>query len=155
MAAAPIFYTRFVLDPDGSDIGVYGLKRDLLRSEFWCLEGTLGSEIVAEISPQPGDYVYVKKKPSAFHGTPLLGMLIDRGIDTLVIVGGATSNCIRATVFDAAAHNYRAIVPADCVFDRIEISHDISLFDMDRQFADVVTCGEVLREFAKDAAAGR
>ena len=47
-AAAPIFYTRFVLDRDGSDIGVYGLKRDLLHSEFWCLEGTAGSEAIKE-----------------------------------------------------------------------------------------------------------
>jgi nicotinamidase-related amidase len=146
-AGVPVFYTRFVLAPDGSDIGVYRLKRDLLESEFWCLEGTIGSEVVADIAPRPGDCVYDKKKPSAFHGTPLLGMLIHLSIDTLVIVGGATSNCVRATVFDAAAHNYRAIVPADCVFDRIGISHDISLFDMDRQFADVVMAEDVLRNF--------
>jgi nicotinamidase-related amidase len=150
-AAAPVFYTRFALEPDGSDIGVYGLKRDLLASEYWCLEGTIGSEIVADIAPQPGDYVYVKKKPSAFHGTPLLGTLIHLGIDTVVMVGGATSNCVRASVFDAAAYNYRAIVPAECVFDRIGISHDISLFDMDRQFADVVTIEAVLRHFAMAA----
>ena len=150
-AAAPVFYTRFVLKPDGSDIGVYGLKRDLLHSDYWCLEGTMGSEIVAEITPEPGDHVYVKKKPSAFHGTPLLGMLIHHAIDTLVIVGGATSNCVRATVFDAAAHNYRAIVPGDCVFDRIAISHDISLFDMDRQFADVVGVEDVLGKFRSHA----
>jgi nicotinamidase-related amidase len=149
-AAAPVYYTRFVLDPDGSDIGVYGLKRDLIHSDYWCLKGTIGSEIVAEIAPHSGDTVYVKKKPSAFHGTPLLSMLIHHGIDTLVIVGGATSNCVRATVFDAAAYNFRAIVPADCVFDRIGISHDISLFDMDRQFADVATSEQVLREFANN-----
>lgn len=148
-AAAPIFYTRFALDPDGSDIGVYGLKRDLLQSDYWCLDGTVGAEIVAQIEPRPGDYVFVKKKPSAFHGSPLLSLLIHRGIDTLVIVGGATSNCVRATVFDAAAHDYRAIVPADCVFDRIEISHDIALFDMDRQFADVVASADVLRYFSE------
>jgi maleamate amidohydrolase len=153
-AAVPVFYTKFVLAPDGSDIGVYGHKRDLLACEYWCLEGTVGSEIVADIAPQPGDYVYVKKKPSAFHGTPLLGMLIHHRIDTVVIVGGATSNCVRASVFDAAAHNYRAIVPAECVFDRIGISHEISLFDMNRQFADVVTNEEVLRHFAKAATDG-
>ena len=38
----------------------------------------------------------------------------------------------------------RAIVPEEAVFDRIPISHAISLFDMDRQFADVVTVEDVL-----------
>ena len=90
-----------------------------------------------EVGPEPGDVVFVKKKPSAFLGTPLLPYLVDRKIDTLVIVGGATSNCVRATVFDSASYNFRTIVPADAVFDRLAISHAISLFDMDRQFADV------------------
>ncbi len=88
--------------------------------------------------------MFVKKKPSGFHGTPLLGYLVERQIDTVIIVGGATSNCIRATVFDAASYNYRAIVPQEAVFDRIPVSHAISLFDMDRQFADVVGVQETL-----------
>jgi hypothetical protein len=33
----------------------------------------------------------------------------------------------------------------EAVFDRIPISHAISLFDMDRQFADVVTMQEALK----------
>ena len=73
--------------------------------------------------------------------------LIDRGVDTLVVLGGATSNCVRATVFDSASFNFRTIVPSDAVFDRLPISHAISLFDMDRQFADVTTSEAVVREF--------
>jgi maleamate amidohydrolase len=142
--AVPCFFTRFELDPEGSDIGVYGLKRDLLRSPHWCLAGTPGAQLVPELAPGPHDIVFVKKKPSGFHGTPLLGYLLDRQIDTVVIVGGATSNCIRATVFDASSYNLRAIVPQEAVFDRIPISHAISLFDMDRQFADVVPLQQVL-----------
>lgn len=142
--AVPCFFTRFELDPEGSDIGVYGLKRELLRSPHWCLAGTLGAQLVPELVPGPHDIVIVKKKPSGFHGTPLLGYLLDRQIDTVIIVGGATSNCIRATVFDASSYNLRAIVPQEAVFDRIPISHAISLFDMDRQFADVVPIQQVL-----------
>jgi nicotinamidase-related amidase len=143
-ATVPCFFTRFALDPDGSDIGVYGRKRDLLHSEHWCLEGTVGAELVPELTPARGDVVFVKKKPSGFHGTPLLGYLIERRIDTVILVGGATSNCIRSTVFDASSYNFRTIVPQEAVFDRIPISHAISLFDMDRQFADVVTVQETL-----------
>ena len=140
----PCIFTRFEIDPSGADMGVYRRKRDLLQSEKWCLAGTLGAELFPLLVPAERDLVFVKKKPSGFHGTPLLGYLIDRGIDTVIVVGGATSNCVRATVFDCASFNYRAIVPQEAVFDRIPISHAISLFDMDRQFADVLPAAEVM-----------
>ena len=137
--AIPCFFTRVELDRNGSDIGVYGLKRDLLQSPHWFLRGTPGAELIDDLKPGPNDIVFVKKKPSAFHGTPLLGYLVERRIDTLIIMGGATSNCVRASVFDANSYNFRAMVVEQAVFDRIPISHAISLFDMDRQFADVVS----------------
>ena len=144
-AKVPCFFSLFQLDPQGSDIGVYARKRDLLSSAHWCLAGTTGAELVPELQPAAGDIVFVKKKPSGFHGTPLLGYLVDRRIDTVIIMGGATSNCIRATVFDASSYNLRAMVVQEAVFDRIPISHAISLFDMDRQFADVVSADETLQ----------
>jgi len=140
----PCFFTRFELDPSGRDIGVYARKRDLLSSEHWCLAGTVGAELSPELVVGENDIEFVKKKPSGFHGTPLLGYLIDRNVDTVIVVGGATSNCIRATVFDGASYNFRVIVPHEAVFDRFPISHAISLFDMNRQFADVVTVDDVL-----------
>lgn len=143
-AGAPVIYTRFVLKRDGSDIGVYGRKRDLLDIDGWCLEGTPGAEIAELVGPEPGDIVLVKKKPSAFLGTPLLGMLIDRSIDTVIVTGGATSNCVRATAVDAASYNFRTVVVEDCVFDRIQISHDVALFDLDRQYGDVMASAEVI-----------
>lgn len=153
-SAVPCFFTRFELQRDGSDIGVYGRKRTLLDSEHWCLAGTVGAQLVPQLQPQDGDVVFVKKKPSGFHGTPLLGYLVDRQVDTVIVVGGATSNCIRATVFDASSWNFRAIVPQEAVFDRIPVSHAISLFDMDRQFADVVSVAQTVR-YLQDVGAGR
>jgi maleamate amidohydrolase len=143
-AEVPCFFTLFALERDGSDIGIYGRKRDLLQSEHWCLAGSRGAELSPALTPGPGDVVFVKKKPSGFHGTPLLGYLIDRRIDTVIVVGGATSNCIRSTVFDASSYNFHTIVPQEAVFDRIPVSHAISLFDMDRQFADVIPVQETL-----------
>ena len=143
-AAVPCFFSRFVLARDGSDMGVYRRKRELLASEHWCLQDSVGAELAPQLAPGPLDLVFDKKKPSAFHGTPLLGHLIERRIDTVIVVGGATSNCVRATVFDASSYNFRTIVVEEAVFDRIPVSHALSLFDMDRQFADVVPLREVL-----------
>ena len=144
-AQVPCFFTLFEIDRSGNDMGIYRNKRDLLDSEHWCLAGSVGAELVEQLSPCSRDIVFVKKKPSGFHGTPLLGYLLERGIDTVIIVGGATSNCVRATVFDAASYNLRAIVAQEAVFDRIPVSHAISLFDMDRQFADVTAVAEVVQ----------
>ena len=144
----PVFFTRFEIAPDGSDMGVYSLKRDLLKDPHWCLAGEVGAEMVDALVATANDIEFVKKKPSCFHGTPLLGYLIDRQIDTVIVVGGSTSNCVRATVFDAASYNYRVIIAQEAVFDRFPISHAISLFDMDRQFADVVPVAEVREYFA-------
>jgi len=140
----PCFFAQFEVDPSGKDMGVYRRKRDLLQTQNWCLAGSVGAELLPELEVSDDDIIFVKKKPSGFHGTPLLGYLVERQIDTVIIMGGSTSNCIRATVFDASSYNFRTIVVREGVFDRIPISHAISLFDMDRQFADVVPDHEVI-----------
>jgi nicotinamidase-related amidase len=85
-----------------------------------------------------------KTKQSAFHGTPLVDLLVSFGVDTVVLVGGSTSNCIRASAIDAASHNFRTVVVRDGVFDRIRISHEVNLMDIARQIGDVVGSGDVL-----------
>ena len=77
--------------------------------------------------------------------------IVERGIDTLLVVGGATSNCVQASVFDASSCNFRVAVVQEAVFDRVPISHAIALFDMDRQFADVIPLADALRHLASQA----
>jgi len=146
---APVIYTYMGLKADGSDAGPFKKKRDLLVGDNWMIEGTHGAEICPMISPQPQDFVYMKKRPSAFFGTPLEAYLHDHGIDTTIIVGGSTSNCVRATVFDSASYGYRTMVVSDAVMDRMKTSHEVNLRDMDRQFADVVSTQEVLDYLAE------
>lgn len=150
----PVFYTRFELAPDGSDIGVYGRKRPLLETGNWCLAGSAGAEIHPAVTPAADDIQFVKKKQSAFHGTPLTALLIDRGIDTVLLAGGSTSNCVRATAIDAMSFNYRTVVVEDCVFDRLSISHEVALFDLERQAADVLDADATLVALDTAAAGG-
>jgi nicotinamidase-related amidase len=148
-AASPIFYTRNVARPDGADMGLKLLKRGILNIEGWYLEGTKGAQIAPEVAPHPQDIVLTKGKQSGFHGTPLLNLLIAAGVDTVVITGGSTSNCVRATAIDASSHNFRTIVPRDAVFDRVRISHEVNLMDIARQIGDVVSSDEVLAYLRK------
>jgi len=140
----PIFYTVWTVTADGRDAGVYSKKRKIVQSDNWAIEGSTGAQISPLVQPEGKDIIIPKKKPSAFFGTTLLPMLIERSIDTLLVTGGSTSNCVRATVFDAASYNFRPMVVSECVFDRVDISHEINLFDMDRQFADVVSLQETV-----------
>lgn len=97
------------------------------------------------IAPRPGlDVLLPKTKPSLFHATPLLELLVRAGADTLVVTGGTTSGCIRATVVDAFSWNFPVIVVEDAVFDRGELSHAVNLFDIDQKYANVLPSAAVL-----------
>lgn len=98
-----------------------------------------GNEIVATIAPLEGETVIRKEKPSAFFGTPLAAMLVDHKIDTVLVCGGTTSGCVRATVVDAFSYNYRVGIVEEGTFDRSELSHKVSLFDLHQKYADVVS----------------
>ena len=103
-----------------------------------------GYEFVAEIAPTEKDILVPKKHPSAFFGTPLASYLINTGADTLVVTGCSTSGCVRGTVVDGFAYNFRVMVPQDAVFDRSEVSHAVNLFDMSEKYADVMPTDDIL-----------
>lgn len=98
-----------------------------------------GNAIVEEVAPFQSEHILVKTKPSAFFGTSLMSYLNELRVDSLIITGGTTSGCIRATVVDAFSLNFRVGVVKDGVFDRFESSHEISLFDMSLKYADVLS----------------
>lgn len=103
-----------------------------------------GYEFVAEVAPTPEDILVPKRHPSAFFGTALVSYLIDRGVDTLFVTGCTTSGCVRSTVVDAFAYNFRVVVPQDAVYDRSAVSHAVNLFDMAEKYAEVMPMAEAL-----------
>jgi len=106
--------------------------------------GSRGIEVVASITPQPQDIILSKRYASAFFGTPLITYLNDLDRDTVIITGATTSGCVRATVVDAFSYGFRVAVVEDAVFDRGEVPHAISLFDMHQKYADVVHSDEII-----------
>lgn len=104
-----------------------------------------GYQIPDEIAPQSGDVMLPKKHPSAFFGTPLASYLIDLQADTLVVTGCSTSGCVRGTVVDGFAYNFKALVPHDSVYDRSELVHAVNLFDVAQKYADVASTDEVIK----------
>ncbi len=103
-----------------------------------------GYDFVAEIAPVDGDVLLPKKHPSAFFGTPLASHLIDLQADTLFVTGCTTSGCVRSSVTDAFAYNFKVVVPEDAVYDRSPTSHAVNLWDMNAKYADVMTTDAAL-----------
>lgn len=98
----------------------------------------------ARSRPGENDVLLPKKHPSAFFGTPLVSYLIERETDTLVVTGCTTSGCVRGTVVDGFAYNFRVLVPHECVYDRSQVSHAVNLFDMSEKYADVMSVESAL-----------
>jgi nicotinamidase-related amidase len=121
--------------------GVFGSADDPAAHE--------SADIPPEIAPRPEEPVIVKGKPSAFFGTQLHSMLTFHNVDTLIITGMVTSGCVRATVDDAFAHDYRVIIPVECVADRAEVPHQVNLFDMEMISADVIRLEDTLEHLRK------
>ncbi|MBL0934677.1 MAG: isochorismatase family protein [Rhizobiaceae bacterium] len=108
-----------------------------------------GYEFVPPVAPAAGDILLPKRHPSAFFGTPLTSYLINNAVDTLVVTGCTTSGCVRGSVVDAFAYNYRVVVPHDAVYDRSHTSHLVNLFDMSAKYADVMSTDETLDALSK------
>ena len=103
------------------------------------------NEIVERISPQEQDIVIRKQKPSAFFGSNFASYVNLLGCDSLVMAGCTTSGCVRASVIDEASNfNIRSIVVEDGCFDRSQVSHAVTLFDLHCKYADVIMSDEVL-----------
>ena len=137
----PVAHTRVVFADDGSNHNVFARRVPPLQK---LTEHALGSQIVQALAPQPGELVIRKQSASAFFDTGLAGWLHLRGVDTAVIVGCTTSGCVRASVVDSMQHNFRTVVPSDCVGDRALEPHEANLFDIGQKYADVMTRYELL-----------
>jgi nicotinamidase-related amidase len=81
------------------------------------------------------DIVIDKRMASAFHETNLDSVFNFHRIDTVVVTGGSTSGCVRATVVDSLQRSFRTIVPEECVADKHESPHFANLYDMALKYA--------------------
>ena len=146
----PVVFTRVIYAEDGSDTGVFVEKAPGLAK---LTADHPMSQVVPELEPIEGELIVDKTEASAFFGTGLAAWLTYRGVDTVIVTGATTSGCVRATVVDACAHNFRPMVPEDCVGDRAIGPHEANLFDMGRKYADVMTRDEIIAVLDKIAAA--
>ncbi len=124
----PVFHVLRVHRKDGSDVEI--IRQDLFKTHPFAVEGTPGAQVVDDLMPAPGEYIIPKIRMSAFIGTELDLMLRNLAINELVVTGIQTPNCIRTTVFDAIAYNYRVTLVEDAVGARNDAIHHANVQDM-------------------------
>ena len=140
----PIFYTRNVQNATNAfDSFATKTKRDQTKY----IDGGPEADLLECVKPLPTEMIIPKSYASAFYGTPLQSYLVKLGIDTVIIVGGSTSGCCRATAVDAVTRNYNLGYVEDCLFDRISISHKAALLDVWMKYGDVINSDYVKEYF--------
>lgn len=124
----PVFHVVRVHRSDGSDVEIF--RRELFKNKPFAVEGTHGSEIIDELRPRKGEYVIRKNRMSAFMNTDLDLLLRSLGVTSVFVTGIQTPNCIRTTVFDAAAFGYQTLLVDDAVAARDPGVHKANREDM-------------------------
>lgn len=98
---------------------------------------------------EEGDIVVEKDRASVFFATQLHEDLKRREIEGLIVIGESTSGCVRASAVDAYSLGYHVALVADCCFDRSQVSHKVSMFDLHHKYADVFYSEAVIARLAQ------
>ena len=133
----PVVWTRVAYMDSGADAGVWGTRTDTPDSLQNIKYGSERHAYDPRCAIEPGDLEFTKRMPSAFFETPLASYLVFHRVDTVVVTGGSTSGCVRATAVDALSHGYRTIVPIETCADKHESYHFANLTDLQLKYADV------------------
>ena len=146
----PVVWTYVAYMESGEDCGIWGTRTDTPDSLQNIKFGSDRSELDDRLHiDSEKDVIYCKKMPSAFFETQLQSLCVWHQIDTIVLTGGSTSGCIRATAVDSLSRGYRTIVPEECVADKHESYHFANLTDLSIKYADVLEVQEVFEYLQK------
>lgn len=144
--AIPVFFVTRIYRADGSDV-------EHTRFKSWCeggkamspgCDGSISAEMPAEFGFCEKDYHIIKQRYSAFFHTELDLMLRRLGIDTVVLAGTTTPNCIRTTCYDGISLEYNVAVLSDCTSSSSDEIQSSNLRDMANVGAEIMTADEFM-----------
>ena len=134
----PVIWTYVAYMENADDAGVWGTRTNTEHS----LQNIKEDGARAELDPRlevdrARDAVINKRMASVFHDSLIPSLLVWHKVDTVILTGGSTSGCVRASAVSSLSQGYRTIVPEECVADKHEIPHFANLCDMMLKYADV------------------
>src|SRR5580692_2217404 len=129
-AGVPVIYTTPVSRADGADVVM--LPTDLSAETGVPpltngVEGTPEAGFPDAIAPRPEDYVFLKRRPSAFYGTGVAELLHMLRRDVIIIGGGATNRGVETSVREAFSMDIASVVVHECCWGGDAAAHAYSL----------------------------
>jgi nicotinamidase-related amidase len=105
-AGAPVVYVNDNIGPWRSD------SRALIEH---CRQAAQGrnSTLIDSLAPVEEDFIVLKPRHSAFFGSPLVALLDDQEVDTVILLGVSAESCVWMTACDAHTRGFRLVVPID------------------------------------------
>ena len=138
-----IIWVRQEFKKDLSDAFLTMRKKQIRKT----IEKTEGSQILHELTPQPGEVEIVKKRYSPFYNTRLDEILKKEGIIRLILCGINTHACVRMAAIDAFQRDMEVIIAAECVESYDKEHHEISLRYLGRDIARVLDNNQIMNEY--------
>jgi len=89
------------------------------------------------IAPRPEDYVFLKRRPSAFYGTGVAELLHMLRRDTIIIGGGATNRGVETSVREAFNLDLASVVVRECCWSGDPAAHAYSLDQAMKMYARI------------------
>ena len=147
----PVIYTTPVSRADGADVVL--LPTDLsvetgVPSLTNGIEGTPGAGFPDEIAPRAEDYVFLKRRPSAFYGTGVGALLRMLRRDVVIVGGGATNRGVETSVREAFNRDLSTIVVRECCWGGDAAAHAYSLDKAMKMYARVRHLDQVIAMLA-------
>ena len=139
-AGIPVIYTTPVSRADGADVVM--LPTDLSAETGVppltnAVEGTEEAGFPEEIAPLPADYVFLKRRPSAFYGTGVAELLRMLRRDVIIIGGGATNRGVETSVREAFNLDIAPVVVRECCWGGDAAAHAYSLDKAMKMYARI------------------
>ena len=110
--------------------------------------GSKDAEFVEEVAPLPGEVVLSKTTSNTFLSTNVDFLLRNMGIDTIIMTGVVTNNCVESTTRGAGDLGYKVLLVGDACAAWTQEGHDHCLKHLHRNFAIVKTTEQILGEIA-------
>ena len=83
-----------------------------------------GDHLSPELGRQAGEPLIIAHRASVFHGTDLQVRLSAQGIDTLIMVGIASTGVVLSSLAYASDVDYRLFTVKDCCYDPDPVVHE-------------------------------
>lgn len=121
-----MIYTKIVFKPDYSDLNTNTPLLQIVQQKGSLKEGSELTEIIEPLTPAASDLVVTNQRVGGF-SPELVGLLEDRGIDTLLLAGVATNISVESNARAASDHGYRVVIIEDACSSSTPETHAASI----------------------------